>query len=68
LFLPILLGLYFCAPARARNLLLTLASLVFYNHVVSLLFVALLAAGYVVFRLQGRLPATVEQPAAGEAS
>jgi ethanolamine permease len=47
---------------------IALASLVFYNHVVSLLFVALLAAGYVVFRLQGRLPATVEQPAAGEAS
>jgi len=45
-----------------------LGSLVFYNRVVSLLFVVLLASGYVVFRLQNRLPAGVEQPAAGEAS
>jgi len=30
--------------------------------------VALLAAGYIVFRLQGRLPVTPEQPAASEAS
>jgi ethanolamine permease len=45
-----------------------LASLVFYNRVVSLLFVALLAVGYVVFRLQGRLPVAPEEPAASEAS
>jgi ethanolamine permease len=47
---------------------IALGSLVFYNHVVSLLFVALLAVGYVAFRLQSKLPATAEQPAAGEAS
>jgi ethanolamine permease len=45
-----------------------LGSLVFYNRVVSLLFVGLLVVGYVAFRLQNRLPATVEQPVTGEAS
>jgi ethanolamine permease len=45
-----------------------LGSLVFYNRVVSLLFVALLAVGYLAFRLQGRLPATMEEPAADEVS
>jgi ethanolamine permease len=47
---------------------IALGSLAFYNRVVSLLFVGLLALGYVAFRLKSRLPATVEQPAAGEAS
>lgn len=46
---------------------IALGSLVFYNHVVSLLFVALLAVGYIAFRLQSKLPARAEQPA-GEAS
>src|SRR5215207_7417651 len=31
LFLPVLLGLYFAAPARLRNTILTLASLLFYG-------------------------------------
>src|ERR1043165_8578938 len=30
IFLPALLGLYFCAPRRARNFLLLVASLLFY--------------------------------------
>jgi ethanolamine permease len=45
-----------------------LGSLVFYNRIVSLLFVGLLVVGYVAFRLQNRVPASVEQPAPGKIS
>jgi ethanolamine permease len=47
---------------------IALGSLVFYNRLVSLAFVVLLLAGYVAFRLQNRVPVTVEQPATGEVS
>jgi ethanolamine permease len=45
-----------------------LGSLVFYNRIVSLLFVGLLVVGYVAFRLQNRAPASVEEPAGGKIS
>jgi ethanolamine permease len=47
---------------------IALGSLVFYNRVVSLLFVALLVFGFVAFRLRSRFAAPVEQPAAREVS
>ena len=56
-FMPVVLGLYFLVPPRRRNLLLALASLVFYAwgaHAIVLVFLASITINYTAGRLIGR--------------